>query len=405
MEAYEPTNRITKTFIELLQIALGNRKALSSPCTDEEWEDVYDVAKRQAMTGIIFYAISQLPVEEMPPVKLKGIWAMTTLQIEEMNKRMCRECSIATEFFAEAGLRSCILKGQSNLFHYPNALRMLRIPGDIDIWTFKESAQGGSKSHRSDIVRLVWEKTGKHSEVTVHHIECDLFPKTAVEVHFVPSFAINPFMDKKYKRWYDSHKNEVMSTKAGYNILDIHFNLVFQMMHIYRHLLLEGIGFRQLTDLYFTLIRRSNKAETTNDHRYDKGFIFQELCDLGMKRITEAVMWILQSVLAMDEKHLLCTPSEKYGREMLSEIMRGGNFGKYYKSTDTPSLPSQHRPKKKAVAGKKKSFISKKTAGFRDFLEGCKHGSRLIASYPKEVLWIPYLYIKASFVRNYWRLQ
>ena len=405
METYKTSNRITKMFIELLQIALGNRKALSSPCTDEEWEDVYDVAKRQAMTGIIFYAISQLPAEEMPPAKLKVIWTMTALQIEEMNKRMCRECSIATKFFAEAGLRSCILKGQSNLFLYPQELRMLRIPGDIDIWTFKEVDKGGSNSHRSDIVRLVWEKTGKHSEVTVHHIECDLFPKTAVEVHFVPSVAINPFMDKKYRRWYNSHKNEILPTKAGFNILNTHFNLIFQMMHIYRHLLLEGIGFRQLTDLYFTLLSRSRMAETTKERRYDKDFIYRELCDLGMKRITEAVMWLMQSVLSMNEKHLICAPSEKYGREMLSEMMRGGNFGKYYKSTDTPILPSQHRPKKKAVAGKKKSFINQKIAGFLDFLEGCRHGSRLIASYPKEVLWIPYLYIKASFVRNYWRLQ
>lgn len=32
------------------------------------------------------------------------------------------------------GLYSCILKGQSNLANYPEALRDCRTPGDIDVW-------------------------------------------------------------------------------------------------------------------------------------------------------------------------------------------------------------------------------------------------------------------------------
>ena len=44
-------------FLELLQIALGNRSRLSEPCSDAEWEEVYSTVKKQAMVGITFYVV------------------------------------------------------------------------------------------------------------------------------------------------------------------------------------------------------------------------------------------------------------------------------------------------------------------------------------------------------------
>ena len=398
-------DKAATSFIELLQIALGNRTILSSPCSDRQWEEIYHMARKQAMTGIIFYAATQLPADMAPPTRLKSMWTLNALQIEDTNKKQCKECKTATEFFANNGLFSCILKGQSNLFFYPPYLRMLRMPGDIDIWTFKKEDTSKRIFPKKDIILLVWDKTGEKSEVNLHHIDCRLFPKTPVEVHFVPSFAVNPFTDRKYIRWFHNHKSDIISTKAGYNILDINFNIIFQMMHIYRHLLLEGIGFRQLIDLYFTLVSREKRLEATQDQKYDKSIIFQELCNLGMKRITEAVMWILHSILAMDEKHLICKPSEKYGREMLDEIMRGGNFGQHYKSPNTAETAAEPYISPDDMTREGRSMIRDKMKRFHEFYDACRHGFRLIASYPEEVLWIPYLYIKAFFVRNYWRKQ
>lgn len=411
--------RMTKAetvFLELLQIALGNRSCLSEPCTDEVWEEVYATVKKQAMMGVTFYAVKRLPADQMPPKRRKYQWALKVLEIEERNKKICRECQIVTELFDKAGFQSCVLKGQSNLFFYPASLRMMRQPGDIDLWVFrKEGDDSGKPFHKRETIDFIWKRMGKRTEVNLHHTDFDIFPKTPVEVHFVPSFAVNPFTNRKYYRWFADHRKCVSSTPAGINILDIDFCIVFQMMHIYRHLLMEGIGFRQLTDLYFTILFREKREEKQQSDAYSKEAIYSHLRYLGMERITCAVMWILHNVLGMEEKHLICEPSEKYGMEMLGEMMRGGNFGQHFKDDDNDksdqsekeneTKASKDNDDKSKTINSEKSQVSSEITKFQEFIEACGHGSRLIMSYPSEVLWIPYLYIKASIVRNYWRRQ
>lgn len=411
--------RMTKAetvFLELLQIALGNRSCLSEPCTDEVWEEVYATVKKQAMVGVTFYAVKRLPADQMPPKRRKYQWALKVLEIEEKNKKICRECQIVTELFDKAGFQSCVLKGQSNLFFYPASLRMMRQPGDIDLWVFrKEGDDSGKTFHKRETIDFIWKRMGKRTEVNLHHTDFDIFPKTPVEVHFVPSFAVNPFTNRKYYRWFADHRKCVSSTPAGINILDIDFCIVFQMMHIYRHLLMEGIGFRQLTDLYFTILFREKREEKQQSDAYCKETIYSHLRYLGMERITRAVMWILHNVLGMEEKHLICEPSEKYGMEMLGEMMRGGNFGQHFKDDDNDksdqsekgneTKASKDNDDKSKTINSEKSQVSSEITKFQEFIEACGHGFRLIMSYPSEVLWIPYLYIKASIVRNYWRRQ
>lgn len=411
--------RMTKAetvFLELLQIALGNRSCLSEPCTDDVWEEVYATVKKQAMMGVTFYAVKRLPADQMPPKRRKYQWALKVLEIEERNKKICRECQIVTELFDKAGFQSCVLKGQSNLFFYPASLRMMRQPGDIDLWVFrKEGDDSGKPFHKRETIDFIWKRMGKRTEVNLHHTDFDIFPKTPVEVHFVPSFAVNPFTNRKYYRWFADHRKCVSSTPAGINILDIDFCIVFQMMHIYRHLLMEGIGFRQLTDLYFTILFREKREEKQQSDAYSKEAIYSHLRYLGMERITCAVMWILHNVLGMEEKHLICEPSEKYGMEMLGEMMRGGNFGQHFKDDDNDksdqsekgneTKASKDNDDKSKTINSEKSQVSSEITKFQEFIEACGHGSRLIMSYPSEVLWIPYLYLKASIVRNYWRRQ
>ena len=392
--------RMTKAetvFLELLQIALGNRSCLSEPCTDEVWEEVYATVKKQAMVGVTFYAIKRLPADQMPPKRRKYQWALKVLEIEEKNKKICRECQIVTELFDKAGFQSCVLKGQSNLFFYPASLRMMRQPGDIDLWVFrKEGDDSGKPFHKREIIDFIWKRMGKRTEVNLHHTDFDIFPKTPVEVHFVPSFAVNPFTNRKYYRWFADHRKCVSSTPAGINILDIDFCIVFQMMHIYRHLLMEGIGFRQLTDLYFTILFREKREEKQQSDAYSKEAIYSHLRYLGMERITRAVMWILHNVLGMEEKHLICEPSEKYGMEMLGEMMRGGNFGQHFKDDDNDksdqsekgneTKASKDNDDKSKTINSEKSQVSSEITKFQEFIEACGHGSRLIMSYPSEVL-------------------
>ena len=243
--------KIEKLFIELLQIALGNRERFSVCPSAEEWEILYDMAKKQALVGICFFALKLLPIEQQPPLLRRRQWAVKAMRLEERNRQVTQECKSVTSFFAKGNYDSCVLKGQSNTYLYPDGLKGLRTPGDIDLWVWEKGRS--SLYDKKRLVSILWKVSGKQLDVAVHHAECEMFPKTPVEVHFVPSFAINPFTDYKMRRFWAEHSGCITQTADGFNVPVDGFNLIFQMSHIFRHVLLEGIGFRQLIDYYFVL--------------------------------------------------------------------------------------------------------------------------------------------------------
>jgi len=98
------------------------------------------------------------------------------------------------------------------------------------------------------------------------------------------------------------------------------FNVVFQLSHVYNHLLHEGVGLRQIIDYYFLL-----KSGNNNQLIIENG----KLKSLGLHHIAGALMWVMKEVLLMDEGWMIARPDEKRGRMLLDIIMAGGNFGHF----------------------------------------------------------------------------
>lgn len=72
---------------------------------------------------------------------------------------------------------------------------------------------------------------------------------------------------------------------------------------------------------YYYILTHSSNEERVN--------AYATLCSFGMQRFVVAVMYVLRIVFDMDETLLLCEPNKDEGEFLLSEIMRGGNFGHY----------------------------------------------------------------------------
>ena len=51
---------IEKVCFDLLQVATGNRKALSTSVSDADWHRLFDFCKRQALVGVGFSAVERL---------------------------------------------------------------------------------------------------------------------------------------------------------------------------------------------------------------------------------------------------------------------------------------------------------------------------------------------------------
>lgn len=73
-------------------------------------------------------------------------------------------------------------------------------------------------------------------------------------------------------------------------------------MHIFHHVLYEGIGLRQLLDYYF-ILRRLDGAQRRQ--------VIEDLKYLGLARFAEAVMYVEQQVFGLEPEYCLCQPNEK----------------------------------------------------------------------------------------------
>ena len=133
-------------FFELLQVAIGNRQALTSRPTDEEWEFLYSECEKQALLGVAFAGVERLPKEQFPPFDVAAEWVHDAQVAKERNKLLNKRCCEVCDIFDRDGFYSCILKGQSNLANYPEYLKDYRTAGDIDVLCWPKNGKCKRKS-------------------------------------------------------------------------------------------------------------------------------------------------------------------------------------------------------------------------------------------------------------------
>ena len=198
--------------------------------------------------SILFDGIKKLPAEHVEMEKeLLLQWMAESQMLVKANVRLNDAAIQVSEWFRKKGFRTCILKGQGNALMYPNPYS--RTPGDIDIWV------EGEDKRVISFVRSI----SPHEKACYHHIEFPSYKGVEVEVHYRPSFLLCFWHDRKLQKYYERVKEEQFSHRVMLGeqgeiaIPTVEFNLIFQLTHIFAHLMNEGIGLRQLVDYYYVL--------------------------------------------------------------------------------------------------------------------------------------------------------
>ncbi len=324
-------------FFELVQVAIGVRERLSRNPSDEEWDRVFQMADVQAVAAFVFPALERLSkLGQRPPTEVLLEWFGLAEQVRAQNRQVNRAIVNLTDSLKKDGCRCCILKGQGNALMYPDPMN--RQPGDIDIW-MKEVERGKCKVE--SVVSYVKTKNPQ-AHAMYHHIDYRLVDGVEVEVHYRPSFMFNPWHNRRLQRWFTKHAEEQFRNEAempdGAGTIHIPtaaFNVVFQLSHVYNHLLHEGVGLRQVIDFFYVL--RSLKGSHTEATDYSGLLRY-----LGLDAFAGAMMWVLHDVLGLPEEFLIAPKDERRGRVLMAEIMRGGNFGMY----DSDNIKADSRLKK-----------------------------------------------------------
>lgn len=360
-------NNIQQLFFQLIRVALSTQDTLMRPPSAKEWQQLYEMAKKQSLVGICFAGAQKLVDSEVEdycgmPEMLYLTWMGMAAKIQQKNEHMNESTKEALAFFRSKGFACHVLKGQgiATLYKWGGLkglnrssgfdLSGLRQSGDIDVWL-----TGG----REKVYQLSREVLGKITGANYHHIHFPMWEDPEIEAHIYPSFLSSPYRNwqlHKFCKLYEPHDGcgDFPSTE---------FNLVFIMLHCYRHLCGHGVGMRQVMDYYFVLrtVSAGSRAETLSWCK-----------KLGMGRFVGAMMWVMKEVFGLEDEYLLCEPDEKEGKFLLNEIMNTGNMG----HGETRFQWGQKSPLGRFVAAQKRNL-------------------HLATHYPHEVLWSP--------VFNIWR--
>ena len=306
-----------KFFFDFLRFCIGSESEKPDTLVDADWKEIYTIAQKQCLVGVLFDGIKKLPAEHIGMKKeLLLQWMAESQMLEKANVRLNDAAIQVSEWFRKKGFRTCILKGQGNALMYPNPYS--RTPGDIDIWV-----EGGDKRVIS-FVRSI----SPHEKACYHHIEFPSYKGVEVEVHYRPSFLLCSWHNRKLQKYYERVKEEQFSHRVMLGeqgevaIPAAEFNVIFQLTHIFTHLMNEGIGLRQLLDYYFVLSMLSVNYEKLTSLQKD-------LKELGLWKFARAIMYIMQVVFGMPASRLIVPPNEKYGKFVLNEVLEAGNFGKH----------------------------------------------------------------------------
>ncbi len=271
---------------------------------------LYNEAKKQTILGVTYKALETIPAEQMTAPDIAAKWKNKKEKIAIMGEVYEDHNRRTNKLLAERGFRCCILKGQGLATRfYPEP--SLRQSGDIDVWV---------EGNRREIVRKLL-KGFPVRHIYYHECKVGFFPHLTTEVHFLPVRMYNPFNSCKLQKYFESCKEESMRAKVPgreYCAPEAPFNAVYLMGHILRHALNGGVGLRHIWDYYYVL-----KALTPAQ----KKEACKELTRLGMKGISQEVMYVLGYLFALPKDEMLISPNERRGKKLLADILREGNFG------------------------------------------------------------------------------
>ena len=404
-------------FFELLQVAVGRRERLSLTPSRSEWQHLYQLSEQHAMQGVCYSAVLRLPRDQWPCEEDLIDWIWQAQRIAEQNELITQRSVEACERLRSDGFDVCLLKGQGNARLYGD-LGQYRQSGDVDLWCVPHDRPEHHPKRR--VIEYVRRRCGS-TTLRYHHIDFPTFSDAEVELHFLPIYLNNPWLNRQLGRWYSEHRDEQMQhhvTIGGGEVAvpTRSFNLLYQLLHVYKHVFEEGVGLRQMMDYYMVLTDHAQRGKTgaaegprtgagegpkagaaegprtgtTEGLRMGavEASEAEMIRELHLERLAGAVSYVMLTVFGMREEELPWPASRRQGIALLSEIMQTGNFGQFDTRYDKEASPTGTR-----------SMLHR-------YWRKTKRNLALAIDFPHEGLWEPWFRLYHFFWRtfDFWKI-
>lgn len=310
------------------------------PLTQQEWDDVFLLSRRQTVLGLTYRGLDFLADDMQPPMALAVKWMAHVDRIEAANAKMDKAvCSLFSKF-AQKGVAAVLQKGQGMARMYPEP--HLRECGDIDLYF---PGHDGESDPLEGIFDAQRQRMPDHSwsyeadGVIIEHHPFLLDIQNPLRQKYIRSLIA----EKGFEKVPVGDEDPVEVTVPAPEV-----NLLLLSSHILKHALGVGIGLRQICDYAVAC-------------RYYAGRVDQkEMREIwrraGLSRWSELLDGFVSDVIAMRakpdlrhceeglrpdvailssqrhcEKRSAVAISSKKSSILLDIILKGGNFGVYSK--------------------------------------------------------------------------
>lgn len=307
----------TRILFSLLRDALWlNEEILPHELTEQDAAEVFALAKKQAVAGLVLDALIRHDVKMTKQRVFEAIGFVE--QIKQQSRRVDDGVKKLHHVFTDNGIKYVVVKGQPVASLYPDPL--LRQSGDIDYYCDEKNFPLSQVT-----VERVWGiETEKHGSDKHVHFDLD---GIIYEGHFALADLYSKKRNAYWQQLLDSDNGAITSIDGvDVRSLSPSLHVFYVFLHLYHHLLALGVGLRQFCDM--AVLLHYNK-----DH-IDFEQLQKHLRNIGMVDAYRACGSVLVDYLGLPYNELGCTLTDKdhqYAKMILDVVLYRGNMGHYNK--------------------------------------------------------------------------
>lgn len=282
-----------------------------------DWEAIYNIACSQTIVGVVTDGISLLPDSHKPVIDILELYLADTLATEIRNDQMDRFLCRMMDALGKNGFRPVVIKGQCLALNYPQPFH--RQSGDIDLLVPPDRYE----ALRDYLLPLATKVDDEFEEVLHQGM---MFGNIEVEVHgaisSMFSFSLDRALAAEVEEMFAKEDfSEVTVKGKGIRVPGDVFNVVYILLHLFRHYFTGGVGLRQISDWAMFLKARRDRLDLERLERL--------LRNLGLMRAWKVfgAFAVEYAGLSSDSVPFYEPVGRKRLERMLSFVFECGNFG------------------------------------------------------------------------------
>ena len=293
----------------------SNDSAKLFPLSPDEWDSIYSIACEQAVAGVVWQGVAQLPQECMPSQSLVVRWVAHVDAIERRNARMDDILGSLMIIYRARGIDPILLKGQTAAALYPDP--HMRQSGDFDFYfpnpKWREIADSIAREAGCELsISADGSTVFSWGGVTIeHHSELfDLQRPKSVKI-------VRPIVKGIEKLCLSLSINKDFTVRA----LAPYPNLLLLNTHILKHSLGRGVGLRQFCDIAL--------AYSASCKDVDGALMKSLYHSLGLGRWCSLLHSFLVQWMGLPQEALPWNDGLVDATPLMRIVQRGGNFGQH----------------------------------------------------------------------------